>query len=222
MKKHAVMTGSLKRIAITGPESTGKSWLAEDLARRFGEVFVPEYARGYIGGLDRPYDQDDILAIARGQLKTESDLARRARRFLFCDTELIVTKIWSMHKYGSCHPYILENIAQQPYDLYLLCDVDLPWEPDAQREHPHLRQFFFDWYKRELEAYGFPFAVVSGQSRERMQNALEALRRHFPEVLLPDDASGGHIPDEASDGHIPDDASGGHTPDKDANDLNQR
>lgn len=170
----------MKRIAITGPESTGKSSLARDLALRFQDVFVPEHARDYIAGLDRPYTREDILEIAKGQLRKESDLARKTRRFLFCDTELIVTKIWSMHKYGHCDPFILENIKKHPYDFYLLCDIDLPWEPDVQREHQHLRQFFFDWYKRELEDYGFPYAVVRGQAGERLQSAVNALRAHFP------------------------------------------
>jgi NadR type nicotinamide-nucleotide adenylyltransferase len=170
----------VKRIAITGPESTGKSRLASELARYCQDVFVPEYAREYIAQLDRPYTREDILAIAKGQLKTESDLAGQARRFLFCDTDLIVTKIWSLHKFGTCDPFILENIEKHRYDLYLLCDIDLPWEPDAQREHPDLRQFFFDWYKRELEDYGFPFAVVRGQAAERLQHAVDALQAHFP------------------------------------------
>ena len=172
----------MNRIAITGPESTGKSRLARNLALCFQDVYVPEYAREYIAGLNRPYAREDILEIAKGQLRQESDLARKARRFLFCDTELIVTKIWSLHKYGHCDPFILENIKKHPYDLYLLCDIDLPWEPDVQREHPHLRQFFFDWYKRELENYGFPYAVVSGESGERLQSAMNALRAHFPKL----------------------------------------
>jgi nicotinamide riboside kinase len=104
----------VNRIAITGPESTGKSRLARDLALCFQDGFVPEYAREFIAGLNRPYAREDILEIAKGQLRQERDLARKARRFLFCDTELIVTKIWSLHKFGHCDPFILENILKQP------------------------------------------------------------------------------------------------------------
>jgi NadR type nicotinamide-nucleotide adenylyltransferase len=167
------------RIAVTGPESTGKSLLAKNLARHYNEVFVPEYAREFIDRLQRPYTREDILAIAKGQLKAESDLAQSARRFLFCDTELIVTKIWSLHKYGDCDPFVLESIKSNRYGLYLLCDIDLPWEFDPQREHPDLREYFFEWYKRELEAYGFPYAVISGSGRQRTENAISALEARF-------------------------------------------
>lgn len=162
----------LRRIAITGPESTGKSRLAIQLAGYYNTVYVPEFARGYIDSLDRPYEQGDIVEIARGQLRKEQEMAMKANRKLICDTELIVTKIWSLHKYGSCDPFILENILHNQYDLFLLCDVDLPWEQDPQREHPHLRKFFFDWYKRELDGYGFRYEVVFGMGPQRLERAV--------------------------------------------------
>ncbi len=172
----------MRKIAITGPESTGKSRLCEELAMHYGDVCVPEYARRYIDRLDRPYVQEDILAIARGQLRREREAARRARRILFCDTELIVTKIWSLHKYGRCDPFILEQIPANRYDLFLLCQTDLPWEEDRQREHPHLRDYFFDWYRRELQEYGFPYVVIHGKESQRLSAAIEAIDQAFPSV----------------------------------------
>jgi len=165
----------MKKIAITGPESTGKSLLASQLADHFNTVYVPEFARGYIDSLDRPYEPGDIVEIARGQLGLEQELAPEANRILFCDTELIVTKIWSLHKYGHCDPYILDNIIGNRYDLYLLCDIDLPWEEDPQREHPHLRAYFFDWYKKELEGYGFPYAFIRGMGSQRLEQAISVI-----------------------------------------------
>ena len=162
----------MRKIAITGPESTGKSRLARQLADHFSTVYVPEFARGYIDSLDRPYEHNDIVEIARGQLQMEREMAPKANRLLICDTELIVAKIWSLHTYGSCDPFILENILDNRYDLFLLCDVDLPWEEDPQREHPHLRGFFFDWYKRELESYGFLFEIIRGMGRQRLERAI--------------------------------------------------
>jgi NadR type nicotinamide-nucleotide adenylyltransferase len=162
----------LRRIAITGPESTGKSLLARQLASHYSTVFVPELARSYIDSLGRPYQESDITEIARGQLRMEQEVEAKANTYLFCDTELIVTKIWSLHKYGSCDPFILDNILNGRYDLYLLCDIDLPWEQDPQREHPHLRKFFFDWYKRELDGYGFRYEVVCGMGRQRLERAI--------------------------------------------------
>jgi NadR type nicotinamide-nucleotide adenylyltransferase len=165
----------LVKIAITGPESTGKSWLASQLADHYNTVYVPEFARSYIDGLDRPYGHDDIIEIARGQMRMEQEMALKANRILICDTELIVTKIWSLHKYGACDPIILNSIIENQYDLFLLCDVDLPWEEDPQREHPQLRKFFYDWYKRELDGYGFRYEIIRGMGPQRLERAVKLL-----------------------------------------------
>jgi NadR type nicotinamide-nucleotide adenylyltransferase len=163
------------KIAITGPESTGKSDLAKKLASHYNSVFVPEYAREYIDGLDRQYTYDDILTIAQNQLKQEAELEKQAHNYLFCDTELLVTRIWSLHKFGVCHDWITHQITSHNYDLYLLCNIDLPWEYDKQREHPHLRQFFFDWYKNELDDFNLPYKIVSGRGKTRLENAVNLI-----------------------------------------------
>ncbi len=169
----------LIRIAVTGPESTGKSLLTRQLAEHFQAPWVPEFARDYIDQLNRHYKEEDILAIARGQLASEDSAAGRADRVLFCDTELIVTKIWSEVKYGRCHPWILEQIEERPYDLYLLCYIDIPWEEDPQREHPHMRERLFTLYYEELMERGYPFGVVKGLGDDRKRNALEVIRNYF-------------------------------------------
>lgn len=163
----------LKRIAITGPESTGKSSLCKQLAEHYNEPWVPEVARTFIDNLNRPYTADDILEIAKLQVKQEDLKAQKARQFLFCDTELIVTKIWSEHKYQKCNPWILDQIAKPSYFLYLLCDIGLPWEPDPQREHPHLREHFFNLYAKELEDRKLNYKIVSGIGHERLENAIK-------------------------------------------------
>lgn len=165
----------LKRIAITGPESTGKSSLCRQLAKHYNTFWVEEYARSYINDLKKPYNLDDIINIAKGQLINENQIAEKANDLLFCDTELIVTKIWSEHKFGICPGWILDNIKNHKYDLYLLCNVDLDWEPDPQREHPNLRQYFFDIYKLELEKRDCNFGIVSGKGDERLQNAIKLI-----------------------------------------------
>ena len=141
----------MHRIAITGPESTGKSQLAKQLADHYGTVWVPEFARDYIDSLGRPYQERDILTIAQGQLDRERDLGQQANKYLFCDTELLVTKIWSDVAYKRCEPWILENLANQTYDLYLLCQIDTPWEDDPQREHPHLREHLFNIHYYDMQ-----------------------------------------------------------------------
>jgi NadR type nicotinamide-nucleotide adenylyltransferase len=168
-----------RRIAITGPESTGKSVLAEQLAAHFQTTWVPEYAREYLEILAKPYQEKDILNIARGQLSSEESKLDHARDFLFCDTEFLVTKIWSEVKYGRCDPWILEMVETHRYDLYLLCDIDLPWQEDPLREHPHRRRYLFDLYLNELQSRKYPFAVVRGTGPSRLENALEIIGR-FP------------------------------------------
>lgn len=165
----------LKRIAITGPESTGKSLLARQLAKHYNTVWVPEYAREYINNLNRPYNQGDILKIAKGQIKTENEMAAKANKILICDTELLVTKIWIEHKYKNCHPWILETIKKHTYDLYLLCNIDLQWQPDPLREHPQIRDYFLKLYLNELKNRNFIFEIISGLKEDRLKNAIMAI-----------------------------------------------
>ena len=159
----------LRKFAITGPESTGKSTLSKQLAEYYNCELVEEYAREYIDKLTHPYTQEDILQIAKTQKQIEFKKAKRADKILITDTELIVTKIWSDIKYQNCHPWIIENIEKQDYDLYLLCDIDLPWESDPQREHPHLRKHLFNLYKQELESRNLNFKIISGEKNERFK-----------------------------------------------------
>lgn len=177
----------IRKIAITGPESTGKSMLAGQLALHFSTEWVPEYARNYLNKLGRPYVQEDILTIARGQIRLEDECEKKALKLMFCDTELIVTKIWSEFKYGSCDPWILGRINSGFYDLFLLCDVDLPWVDDPLREHPQSRRQLFDLYYSELEHRKFPFRVVSGLNEKRLENALKAIYEVIPVQELSSD-----------------------------------
>lgn len=167
------------RIAITGPESTGKSMLAQSLAQHYQSPWVPEYAREYLAQLGRPYREEDIVTIARGQFTREEAEASSATNFLFCDTELLVTYIWSMFKFGRCDSWIVEQMQQHPYDYYLLCDIDLPWEPDPLREHPGQREALFSLYRSELEKQMRPFGIVKGYGEERVRCAIRLLNGHF-------------------------------------------
>ncbi|MDX2287069.1 MAG: ATP-binding protein [Bacteroidia bacterium] len=168
----------IRRIAIVGPESTGKSLLSAQLAAHFAAPWVPEHAREYLTRLGRPYAEADLLEIARGQLALEAEMEQQAAGWLFCDTNLLVIKVWSEYKYGRCHPEILQRMALDRYALHLLADIDLPWEDDPLREHPHRRAELFGIYHAELRQSGLPAAVVRGLGEERLQSALEALRLH--------------------------------------------
>lgn len=162
----------IKKVAVTGPESTGKSELSKQLAEYYQTVWVPEYAREYIDRLNRPYEQQDVEEIAKGQLRLEDQMAREASKVLFCDTELTVISIWMMHKYNAVPDWLVDQARKRKYDLYLLCDIDLPWQYDPQREHPDLRKYFFDRYYAELKSRNANLRVVSGQGESRLENAI--------------------------------------------------
>lgn len=170
-----------KRILILGPESTGKSTLAEDLASHFGEPWVPEFAREYLEQIDRPYRYEDLLKIGKGQVASEELLAEQAEKFLFVDTDLRVIHIWSEHRFGKTDPWVMEQLAQRNYDLILLTDTDLPWAPDPLREYPELemRQYFFDKYLNLAKNSGFPYSVVSGDRTSRLEESVKILERLF-------------------------------------------
>ena len=170
------------KIAITGPESTGKSMLTEQLATHYDTLWVPEYAREYIDKLDREYNQNDVLEIAKGQIRSEQEIYKKTTTALFCDTELIVTKIWSEVKYKNCNPWILQAINEHKYDLYLLCDIDLPWIEDPQRENPNQREYLFELYIKELTTRGFKYSIVSGMGEQRFENAIKIIEDSFPFV----------------------------------------
>ena len=166
-----------KRILILGPESTGKSTLAADLANHFDEPWVPEYAREYLEKIDRPYRFEDLAEIGKGQVLLEDQLAQKANKFLFCDTDLRVIHIWSEHRFGKTDPWVLGEINRRTYDLILLTDTDLPWEPDPLREYPELemRQYFFEKYRKLAEQSGFPYLIVSGDREKRLKKAVQAV-----------------------------------------------
>lgn len=173
----------IKRIAIIGPESTGKSELSEALALHYKTVWVKEYAREYLDTLGRDYVYNDLLKIAKGQMLIEDETAQHAQtrnpkpEIIFCDTNLIVIKIWSEFKYGKCDDWIVNEIKSRKYFLYLLTDIDLPWQPDPLREHPHKRKELLGIYVNELKNQQVDFEIVSGVGEARLKNAVRIIDR---------------------------------------------
>ncbi len=165
------------RVALVGPESTGKTTLAERLADRFQTAWVPEYARSYLDwrnarrpvqGICRP---EDIPFIARGQLASEEALARQCNRLLFCDTDLSTTALWSRHFFGRCPDPVARLAAEQRYDLTLLCQTDVPWVADPQRNQPHQREEFLEMFR---DAYRQRHPIeLTGSYEQRFQTACQ-------------------------------------------------
>ncbi|WP_373495747.1 AAA family ATPase [Aquiflexum sp.] len=169
------------KIVVIGPESTGKSTLSKSLADYLKCPWVPEYAREYIERLDRPYVYEDLVEIAKGQIREEEKGILGAENILICDTDLNVIKVWSQHKFGKVNPWIERQISERKYDLYLLTDIDIPWENDPQREHPEpeKREYFFKIYKQIVIKSGFPYKIISGSIEERLIESVEFIEESF-------------------------------------------
>jgi NadR type nicotinamide-nucleotide adenylyltransferase len=165
----------VKRVAIIGPECTGKSALSQFLADHYKTAWTPEYARGYLEKLARHYEEHDLLTIAHGQIRIEDEWASGANKVLICDTNLYVIKIWSEFKYGTVHPEILQSIKTRKYDHYLLTNIDLPWEADPQREHPDKREKLYAIYRNEMMNQSVPFTEISGEREQRRATAIAAI-----------------------------------------------
>lgn len=167
----------MKRIVVIGPESTGKSSLSQQLAAYYKTEWVPEFARGYLETLGRPYEQEDLWHIAQGQLAAEDEAAARGQECIICDTDLHVIKVWSEAKYGDCDPRIMELIARRRYSGYLLTYIDIPWEDDPLREHPlpEERAYYYNIYRDIVINSGVPWADIRGDHHQRLQIAAEAV-----------------------------------------------
>ena len=172
-----VNSNHIKKVAIIGPECTGKSELSEYLAGYFKTCWVPEYARSYLDNLYRSYEEDDLLKIAHGQLRLEDEWLAEANQVLICDTNLIVIKIWSEFKYGRCDKQILDLMSSRNYDLFLLTNVDIPWEDDPQREQPGKREELWNLYKSELSNQQVPIVEIKGERETRRAIAVEAISK---------------------------------------------
>ena len=165
----------MKKIVILGPESTGKSTLARQLADHYGTIWVTEYAREYLDALDRPYEAFDLLEIAKGQIALEEEGVLHANDIVICDTNLWVIKVWSDYKYGTTHKWIEDQIKLRRYDYYMLTDIDVPWKSDPQREHPNERSELLQIYKQHLSNQPVPFAWLRGGEEIRFREAIERI-----------------------------------------------
>src|SRR5687767_12811352 len=197
----------LKKIVIIGPESTGKSTLSKQLARYYNTLWCPEFAREYLlkNGMD--YTYDDLLLIARGQIALEDEFIlsmvngqwsmsapneskdstnRRTatdspltidHSLLFIDTDMYVLKVWCEFVFGKCHRYILDQIVERKYDLYLLCNTDLPWIMDELREYPDLetREKLFEMYKDCMINQSTPWVIIGGNEGMRLKTAIQSV-----------------------------------------------
>ena len=182
----------IKKIVIIGPESTGKSTLCKQLAEHYNTTWVKEYAREYLLKNGNDYSYENLLDIAKGQVSSEQlaidswrltqrDEQRRTNneQLLFIDTDMYVMKVWCEFVFEKCHHWILNRIAERKYDLYLLCNIDLPWVKDELREYPDLvsRQKLYCFYKDILVNQNVAWVDISGNYEERLEKGINAVHK---------------------------------------------
>ncbi|MBL7963603.1 MAG: ATP-binding protein [Flavobacteriales bacterium] len=167
----------MRKIAIVGPESSGKTTLAQALAAHYGAPWVPDPSRTWLEQHGPTYTEADLVRIARYHVELEQEALRVARgaRFLFIDTDLLNYRIWSQVKYGRVDPEIDRIVREVHYDLRLLCRPDIPWEPDPLRENPQDRERLFMIWSGELRTCGHPFVTLQGDHGARMDAAVDSI-----------------------------------------------
>lgn len=163
------------KIAVVGPESTGKSTMSAFLAEHYHTVWVPEYAREYCEKLTEPPSWQDEINMFYGQLALEQEYLPKANKILICDTTFITVKIWSDQMFGSSPQEVLDELPKRPYDLYLLLDIDLPWEDDPLRDFPDMREHFMGVWHKELRDINANYVTISGIGHDRYRNAVKAI-----------------------------------------------
>lgn len=156
-----------KNIVITGSESSGKTTLFKELKSLTGFSFLPEFSRIYINQINRPYDYNDILEIAKFYEK-ELEIASKNELSIISDTDLLTLLIWCEYKYDKCHSFIKESLTKNPPDFYLLCSPNIPWEFDSQRENPNNRVELFNIYLKKIMELGIDFEIIEGNRSKRL------------------------------------------------------
>jgi len=178
----------MKKIVVIGPESTGKSTLCEKLAAHYQTAWVEEYAREYLLKNGTEYSFENLLDVAKGQIANEervADSLKAANKSetgnlkpaIFVDTDMYVMKVWCEFVFEKCHHWILNRIVERKYDLYLLCNIDIPWIKDELREYPDLvtREKLYHHYKDIMVNQNVPWVDISGNYEERLQKAIQSI-----------------------------------------------
>jgi NadR type nicotinamide-nucleotide adenylyltransferase len=181
------------RAVVTGSESTGKTTLAEQLARHYRAELVPEFVRDYAAARHGVIEFSDHGPIARGQMALEDAAIARGNSMIVQDTDLLSTVVYCEHYFGKCPAWIAETARERAPDLYLLCEIDVPWVADGVRDRGHMREEMQRLFREAVNQSGAPAAVITGDRSERFARATEAIDAlvlaNAPDALREDDAN---------------------------------
>ncbi len=165
----------MHKIVFTGPESTGKTTLAENVSAKWQLPYVQEVARGFIDNLNRPYVYQDLLSIAMLQMSEEEKIMSLQPKLLICDTDLLTVKIWCEDKFRQCEHWLTHAFVDRAPDIYFLCAPDFPWQYDNQREDPERREHLYQVYRDHLIHYQKRFIELSGPVENRINTVMQYL-----------------------------------------------
>ncbi|MGC6425069.1 MAG: AAA family ATPase [Lentimonas sp.] len=166
----------MKRIVLTGAESTGKSTLAAALSGYYGEPWTAEFVRQYVDQKNRELTADDLEPIAEGQFNCEDQALEQAKRFIIHDTNILSSILYANHYFEVTLDWVNERFLERDYTLYLLCIPDIPWVADeGQRESPETRAQLHELFKRSLEKLSLPYVEISGNETERFGVAISEI-----------------------------------------------
>jgi NadR type nicotinamide-nucleotide adenylyltransferase len=166
------------RVCLIGPECTGKTTLAEELAAHFDAPWVPEFAREYAQRVARELTADDVEPIARGELALIDTAPNEG--LVILDTDLISTVVYARHYYGHCPEWIEAAAAERKADLYLLLDIDLPWVADSLRDSASPRESLYDQFAQTLKTYTANVVAITGERFEAAVTQLNSLLDRSP------------------------------------------
>lgn len=161
------------RVVLTGSESTGKTTLAVELARHYDAALVPEFVREFAAAKGGVIEFSDHGPIARGQMALEDAQIALGRPVVIQDTDLLSTVVYCRHYFGSAPDWIVDEAVARAPDLYLLCEIDLPWIADGVRDRGHLRQEMQELFRDAVLSSGTPVAIIRGDGKERLEGAID-------------------------------------------------
>lgn len=166
----------MKRLVVTGSESTGKTTLAHSLAAHYQVPLAQEFVRTYALAKHGPIDAGDHWPIVHGQIavqeSTEARAAEAGHHLVVFDTDLLSTVAYALHYTGHCDAGIEQLARERLAHHYLLLDIDVPWVPDGVRDRATQRDEIHALFRHTLDRFGAPYTLVRGSWDERLSTAV--------------------------------------------------